>query len=105
MFERVVVVTSPETMRGETETWVNLLKAGLQRLHIRKPFHSKAETASLIQKVPAQWREKLVIHHHPGLVQDMGLGGCHCSYSDITAGNIRNEAVSCSVHSWMSTLR
>jgi thiamine-phosphate pyrophosphorylase len=98
---RVIVITSPGSIGDETETCVNLLKAGLHRLHIRKPFHSKNETRSFIEKIPHEWREKLVIHRHPDLMQEMKLGGCHFSYrDDITVMNNCQGRVSCSVHSW-----
>jgi thiamine-phosphate pyrophosphorylase len=98
---RIIVITAPGAIGGETETCVELLKAGLHRLHIRKPFHSKSETRCFIEKIPPEWREKLVIHRHPDLMQEMKLGGCHFPYRDcITVMDNRPASSSCSVHGW-----
>ncbi len=73
-----LIVISPEQNRSdEIDILVELFSAGLERYHVRKPHIDRAELARWIERVPAQWRSRLVLHQHHELVDAHGLGGKH----------------------------
>ena len=64
---KLIVITSPEFLPGETELMQAMLEEGLDRIHLRKPGCTAAELAALIERFPA---------HFP-LQRTYGLGGVH----------------------------
>jgi thiamine-phosphate pyrophosphorylase len=73
-----LIVISPE-LEDPRETAVlgALLKAGLERYHVRKPAWSADRLGSWLAALPADWRHRLVLHSHHGLVDEFGLAGRH----------------------------
>ncbi len=99
-----IVITLPKIGLSEPKVWIELFEAGLERLHVRKPKTGAEEIRYLIKKLPQEYYSKLVIHHHPELVKEYGLGGLHLSYEDFfrfDPGSLSAEtSLSVSVHSW-----
>ena len=50
---KLIVITSPEFLPGETELMQAMLEEGLDRIHLRKPGCTAAELAALIERFPA----------------------------------------------------
>jgi thiamine-phosphate pyrophosphorylase len=101
---RLVVITAPTALPDEPRLLTELLAAGLQRLHLRKPGWGASQVEALIQALPSQFYGCLVLHDHPGLVRRYGLGGLHLTASQRTAARRRprlrpGQTLSTSFHS------
>lgn len=73
-----LVVVSPENDRADEHVVLDaMFNAGLERYHVRKPRASRAELAHWIERVVPRWRNRLVLHQHPDLVEVYQLGGRH----------------------------
>jgi len=97
---RLIVITDDAIRLDEVGCWLELLAAGVEKLHIRKPKASKEELECLVKEVPQEWRKKLVIHYQPELAEKYELGGLHVSFKDYTQYKNCAVPVSCSVHNW-----
>jgi thiamine-phosphate pyrophosphorylase len=106
---KLIVITDDVLRRDEVACWMEVLEAGVERLHVRKPKASREELEGLLNEVPLDWRKKLVIHYQAELAEQFELGGLHVSYPDYMdkfnrkgAKTLRtlNMPVSCSVHNW-----
>lgn len=73
----VIVISAPHDQPQETRYFLELLDAGLERLHIRKPGSSKAEIANLLSLIPEYYHRRLVVHGHQELLNDFDLAGVH----------------------------
>ena len=73
----LIAVTRPEFFAEEPSQIVDLLKNGFKKVHLRKPESTAGELAELIERIPAEYREKLVLHDHYELAETYGLKGLH----------------------------
>jgi thiamine-phosphate pyrophosphorylase len=101
---RLVVITAPTALPDEPRLLAELLAAGLERLHLRKPGWLAAQVESLIQALPTQFLSRLVLHGHPKLVRRYELGGLHLTASQRAATRRRprllpGQTLSTSFHS------
>ena len=102
MSDRLIVITAPEFFDGEAEILNQLFESGLTRLHVRKPQSQRQEVEKLVLGIDFKFRAGVTIHYHSDLVSEMGLGGMHFSYPQIskevkTSGRY---TISCSLHQW-----
>jgi thiamine-phosphate pyrophosphorylase len=74
---RLVVISPPEDVPDERAIYRALFEAGLERLHLRKPAWTEADTAGWLESLPATWRTRVVLHAHHGLRAPLGAGGVH----------------------------
>ncbi|AWW28682.1 thiamine phosphate synthase [Echinicola strongylocentroti] len=74
---RYILISSPEEVKEEIQTMVQLLDHGLFRLHIRKPDWSSGQIAKLISQLPPEYYPKVSLHGHHELIGEFGLGGVH----------------------------
>jgi thiamine-phosphate pyrophosphorylase len=73
-----LVLISPEIDHPDEGSVVDaLFAAGLERYHLRKPNGSVAELQRTIERIPAKWHPRIVLHQHHELVGKYGLGGRH----------------------------
>lgn len=61
---KIVVFTSPDEVPDEIERLKTLLRAGVDRIHIRKPGWSKEKIDALMEELPESLHDKCV--RHPG---------------------------------------
>ncbi len=74
----MIVVVSPEHEDArELPVLLALFAAGLERYHVRKPSWPAGRLQAWLERVPAAWRPRLVLHHHHELCDTLGLGGRH----------------------------
>lgn len=73
----VVVITSDEAVANELKIINELLKNGLQTLHIRKPKFSRAEFEEFIKAIPKEYHGRLVVHGNYNLAIKFKLKGVH----------------------------
>lgn len=73
-----LVVISPEAEDPrEVAVLGALLRAGLERYHVRKPAWGSDQLGAWLEALPAAWRPRLVLHSHHHWVGALGLGGRH----------------------------
>lgn len=120
----IAVLTLPGSFAGEAERLGELLEAGVERLHLRKPEMGTAELERLLERLAPRWAERLVLHGNMELALRYGIGQVHGSVElgdgwgrsgggpfagelpMVAAGrpvrpdNATNLRVSTSVHSW-----
>jgi thiamine-phosphate pyrophosphorylase len=72
-----LLLTAPSGPPDEAHLLAELLARGVTRLHLRKPGWPPARLEALIQALPPQLHERLVLHGHPELVRRYRLGGLH----------------------------
>jgi thiamine-phosphate pyrophosphorylase len=100
----LIVITAPTALPDEPRLLTELLAAGLERLHLRKPGWSARQVEKLIQALPPPFWARLVLHGHPGLVRRYELGGLHLTASQRAAARRRphlqpGQTLSTSFHS------
>lgn len=74
---KLLAITRQEFWTGEAAAVCRLIDAGWERVHIRKPQASAAETAALLEQIPACYRSRLSLHDHFELAERYGVGGVH----------------------------
>ncbi|MBU2916262.1 MULTISPECIES: thiamine phosphate synthase [Reichenbachiella] len=94
-----IVIITPETLVDqELETCNELLQHDV-RLHIRKPHGSKDELTRYLDQIDPLHYEKISLHQHHSLVEELKLGGKHWKSDQI----IDNQCLtirSKSFHNW-----
>ena len=101
--DKLIVITPEYSLEHEADLWVQLLEAGVGRVHIRKPNMAPKELFELVAKVPPPYREQISVHYHPEVTLEMVTGGLHMPYKNVINGRILLPAfyrLSASVHSW-----
>lgn len=78
----LLVITSSENKTDEIQAIVRLFKQGLQTLHLRKPKLSSTKLEALIQEIPNQYHDRIMIHGHYDLAIKYKLKGIHLHRSD-----------------------
>jgi thiamine-phosphate pyrophosphorylase len=73
----LIVITPQQTIANELAWMEKLFKAGLKKLHVRKPGFSKSELQKYISMVPRKYHSRIVIHSHYSLIAQFSLGGIH----------------------------
>lgn len=73
----LIVITRPEFFDGETALCNDMLRAGLERLHLRKPGASGEAMAAWIDEIDPLLRRRIVVHDNHYLTRDYELGGIH----------------------------
>ena len=94
----IVVITAEGSVSEEAATCQALLEGGLRTLHIRKPHASIAEVQALIREIDPDFRDRLIVHEHHELVNEMNLGGYHIKSHGKTPVDTQGKHVSRSFH-------
>jgi thiamine-phosphate pyrophosphorylase len=104
---KLIVLTPEEDINNEPALAEALLCAGLQRLHLRKRNYTEQQTLSYINAISPAYHNRIVLHHHFGLLTKLQLGGIHLNSMVRTAAgtwplisHIPHAAMSTSFHSW-----
>lgn len=73
------IITSPERIHDEEKIIAALLGAGVARILLRKPNWSTEQYAALLDQLPPEYYNRLLIRDHPALAAAYGLAGVHWS--------------------------
>ena len=95
----VLVITPERLVPHELETCNALLAAGLQCLHIRKPFWDKPKVKGYIEGIDTAFRDRIAIHQYHELVKEMSLGGIHVKSQQPLPANTGMYRLTTSLHS------
>ncbi len=77
----LIVITGPQSFPGEADYLEQLLEAGLEKLHIRKPG---GDPEALLERLAPRWRSRLALHggkEAPGLAEQYGVSQVHGKHS------------------------
>ncbi|MCM1022083.1 MAG: thiamine phosphate synthase [Muribaculum sp.] len=97
---RIIVITSPEVVPGETGAIVQLLDSGaVWRVHLRRPSADEETMRKLIDAIPAEFHSRLSLHSHFNLAKEYGIGGLHLNHRSPTLPEGFKGLVSTSCHS------
>lgn len=95
-----VIITKPTFFGGEAERIACLLRQGnVDLLHIRKPQATKEEVERLINEIPHDCWDRLVLHDHHSLAVKYGLYGVHLNSRNLQPPAGWTGSVSKSCHS------
>ena len=101
--DKLIVITPEYTLEKETDLWMQLLDAGVGRVHIRKPNAKLESLLGLMTKVPTAYREQISVHYYPEVTLETDVGGLHQPYRHLVNSRILLPAIyrlSASVHNW-----
>jgi thiamine-phosphate pyrophosphorylase len=80
---KIIVITSNRRDEKEPEIVNSFFANGLETLHLRKPRLSTRELSEYIEKIPAHFHKKIVIHSHHKLAGKYNLKGIHFTKSHL----------------------
>ncbi len=80
-----IIITPPYFFGDEALRIEEILEAGIDLLHLRKPDSSGEDCERLILQIPQKWHHKIVVHDHFELCEKYHLHGIHL--------NRRNHAI------------
>lgn len=81
-FKSPIVITTEANYPQEVNWIVSLFKAGMERLHLRKPQWDVQQCKAFISQIPADYHKNIVLHQHHSLLTDFELGGIHLKEKD-----------------------
>lgn len=76
-----ILISSPIEIAEEVKTLTSLFDAGLDIFHLRKPGFTESQYIDIIEEIPAEYYEMIVIHDYFHLVERYSLKGIHFSTS------------------------
>lgn len=74
---KLIGITTESFYKGEPAAIVAALEAGIDVIHLRKPTATTAQVGSLLQEIPSQWHDRVVIHDHLELTEVYTVLGIH----------------------------
>lgn len=103
---KVIVISNPEPIEGESSVINDLFEAGLELFHLRKPQSTIEEVRRLTAAINAVHRSKLVLHQFHELAAEFGIQRLHFreidrnekTESDLDSLKKRGNVLSTSVH-------
>lgn len=103
MKKAIVVISPPAVVNHERQRVREMIKAGLEYFHVRKPGYSRSAVESYISGFSASVQKKMVLHHHYDLAEKYGLRGIHITEKSKEVGGLdqllaRHRHVSVSSH-------
>jgi thiamine-phosphate pyrophosphorylase len=74
----MIVVIAPENdLPNEIKILNQLFEAGLEYYHLRKPYKDYTAYSEYLNKIDAQYHNKIVVHDHHELINEFKLKGIH----------------------------
>lgn len=94
-----IVITSPNFLQGEATFIPRLFDHGVDLLHLRKPGASMEAYRQLLDEIPHEWHNRIVLHSHFELASTYYLHGVHLNHRCPQAPEGFDKSISCSCHS------
>src|SRR5687768_7155909 len=73
----LIAISHPEFIPNESERINALFRAGLMRLHIRKPHCNVADLSQLIGEIDPAFHANIALHSHHELAAEFGIKRLH----------------------------
>jgi len=86
MDKKIIVISPPEVLRNEKERVEELIKAGLDYFHVRKPGYKPGDTEQYLNQYSLDVRQKMILHHHYELAEKYDLRGIHITEKNKNRG-------------------
>ena len=74
---KLVVISSPDRVKNESETLELLFAHGLEYFHLRKPGQSKSTYIKFIDSISEKYINKIIVHNYHELIENYPLKGVH----------------------------
>lgn len=74
---KIIIISSKNHITNEHYVIEKLFDNGLEYFHLRKPAFSRSEMEKYINKIPEDYRKRMMIHSHPELINKYNLKGIH----------------------------
>lgn len=75
----MIVISNPTAIANEINSIHALFERGLELFHIRKPEFSAEEMKTFVTAIGLEYRNKLVLHSHHQIAEDLGINRLHFS--------------------------
>ena len=73
----MIVISNPTAIANEIPIIHSLFEEGLELLHVRKPEYSAEEMKKFVTAIGLEFRNKLVLHSHHQLAEELGINRIH----------------------------
>ncbi|OYX86285.1 MAG: thiamine phosphate synthase [Flavobacteriales bacterium 32-34-25] len=83
----MIVISNPTAITNEIKTIHALFECGLELFHVRKPEFSAQEMKTFVNVIGLEYRNRLVLHSHHQLAEDLGMNRIHFTEKDRTKAN------------------
>ncbi len=70
---KLVIISPPTTVENEPQLTSQMITAGLQHFHLRKPISNMHDFESYVQKLSTADRRKIILHSSHELVAEWNL--------------------------------
>lgn len=94
----LIIITEPQFTDNEAAIIAQLLRWGVDLVHLRKPESSAEELAKLIEAIPTAYHNRLVLHDHFDLAAHFTLHGLHLNHRNSVLPPNHKGTVSQSCH-------
>jgi thiamine-phosphate pyrophosphorylase len=74
---KIIVISPSKTSEDEPKIVTQLFEHGLQTFHLRKPTMPTRDMRKYLEKIPAHFHNRIIIHSHHGLMRSFDLKGIH----------------------------
>ena len=74
---KLLAISSPDFIPGETAIINGLFREGLECMHIRKPDSKRDDVARLLSEIEYDFLDRIAIHQHRELAAEFGIRRLH----------------------------
>ncbi|MBR6758354.1 MAG: thiamine phosphate synthase [Bacteroidaceae bacterium] len=78
--KKLIVITQEKIIPQEASIITNIIEAGADRVHIRKPLTPLKDIELLLQSLPPQYHKQIVLHDAHTLASHYNVGGLHLNH-------------------------
>lgn len=78
----MIVISNPTAIANEINIIHALFERGMELFHVRKPEFSVGEIKTFVTAIGLDYRNKLVLHSHHHLAEDLGMNRIHFKEKD-----------------------
>lgn len=102
---KLIAISNPEKIVGETDLVNNLFQNGLEYFHVRKPLFSDNEVENYINNISVEYHSRLIVHYHFSMLAKFKIKGLHFNESNLKySDDYKNIHKSYSAHSFNEVL-
>lgn len=77
----MIVISNPIAVVNEIDIIHSLFEEGLMLFHVRKPHFEISQMKQFLLKINSNYRDRLVLHSHYDLAEELGINRIHFSES------------------------
>ncbi len=92
--KKLIVISNPEPLKGETEAVVRMFEYGLEYFHLRRRMKNN-DFEEFIKAIPEKFHPNIIIHTDYGLAEKFNLGGIHLKEENDSINSEFCKSISC----------